>query len=474
MFVGICLRPRLVGWQLQAITSFLVLALAGYFGRMATPQWAVIAIAFAATGMMFHRPVLGLPLAIVLALLFPVQIGTGTTVRLNAVSLFIPLLGFVWLLSMVRRRSLHLNPSRANLPLFLFVLSSLISLLIGEATWNPTVPRGSNFLLVQLAQWSIFAFSALLFWLSGNLISDESALWRLTWVFLAIGGALAILAAFVDLKRIVGGVATVAMIRTPFWLVLTGLSFGQLLFMPRLSLPRRLFLVAVLAAVLAYSFIVARETISNWAGVVTVMSVLVWLRFPRLRMWMAFAVAVSIVTGALYPAIYEFAGGDTEWIVSGGSRLVLIERTIEVALRNPITGLGPAAYRPYAAVNPLPYLAGLWTTPMVSSHNNYVDLFAHGGLLGMGLFFWFAVELIRVCLGLRKKIKGGFVAGYLNGMLAVWVGALFVMLLADWILPFVYNIGFEGFQASSLLWLFLGGIVAIERMATGVRSLTAE
>ena len=36
--------------------------------------------------------------------------------------------------------------------------------------------------------------------------------------------------------------------------------------------------------------------------------------------------------------------------------------------------------------------------------------------------------------------------------------------MADWILPFVYNIGFPGFQASVLVWLFLGGLVALEGM----------
>lgn len=38
------------------------------------------------------------------------------------------------------------------------------------------------------------------------------------------------------------------------------------------------------------------------------------------------------------------------------------------------------------------------------------------------------------------------------------------MLLADWILPFVYNIGFPGFQASVLVWLFMGGLVALEQI----------
>ena len=37
-----------------------------------------------------------------------------------------------------------------------------------------------------------------------------------------------------------------------------------------------------------------------------------------------------------------------EWDESGGSRLALSGRVIEVTMRNPITGLGPAAYRFYA------------------------------------------------------------------------------------------------------------------------------
>ncbi|MCB0257692.1 MAG: O-antigen ligase family protein, partial [Anaerolineae bacterium] len=155
---------------------------------------------------------------------------------------------------------------------------------------------------------------------------------------------------------------------------------------------------------------------------------------------------------------------DNEWYESGGSRLVLIERVVEVTMRNPITGLGPAAYRPYAATEPLAYGRIIWAVPMINSHNNFIDLFSHVGFVGLGLFLWFAVEVVRNALCLRGKFKTGFQAAFVNGMLATWIGALVIMLLADWILPFVYNIGFEGFPASVLLWLFLGGIVALEQL----------
>ena len=91
-------------------------------------------------------------------------------------------------------------------------------------------------------------------------------------------------------------------------------------------------------------------------GLAAVLGTLIWLRFPRLR-W-------PVVDPAHRPdrcracssrSSIEFAGGDAEWAESGGSRLVLIGRVIEVTMRNPITGLGPAAYRPYASMKPLPY-----------------------------------------------------------------------------------------------------------------------
>ncbi len=133
-------------------------------------------------------------------------------------------------------------------------------------------------------------------------------------------------------------------------------------------------------------------------------------------------------------------------------------------MRNPITGLGPAAYRPYANMKPLLYGRAYWITPTINSHNNYVDIFAHMGILGLLLLFWFSAEVAFLGLRLRRRYTDGFAAGYVNGMLAAGASALVIMALVDWILPFVYNISFYGFQASVLFWLFLGGLVTLENL----------
>jgi hypothetical protein len=439
-----------------------VLLLAALFGFRASPRWLALATASIVALILVQQPSLGLFALVPAALAIPLEFGTGTAVAANPATLLVPALLVLWVLDMVRRREVHLVPSRTTRPLLLFLGEGLLSLLIGTALWDPTVPRSDNFTIVQLAQWAIFAFSGGAFLLAANLCSQR-ALHRLVFAYLLIAGSLALIRIWPPSADLIFRFNLIAIDRAPFWVLLTALAGGQLIFNRRLSIGWHLFLLACLGAVLIYAFYWERVTASNWIGVVAVLGVLGWLRFPRLR-WLVVALLLALtVSGFLTSTVYRFAGGDAEWEESGGSRMALIRRVVEVTMRNPITGLGPAAYRPYAKMKPLRYRGAFYIRPWVSSHNNYVDLFSHVGLLGLGLFLWFSAEVIGLGLRLRSHFAEGFAAGCVNAMLAAWAGSLVLMLFADWILPFVYNIGFPGFQASVLVWLFLGGLVALEQ-----------
>jgi hypothetical protein len=335
--------------------------------------------------------------------------------------------------------------------------------LIGTVLWDPTVPRSNNTVLVQLAQWGIFAFSAGAFWLTGHRFPQEKQLRRLTFFYLAVCGGVAIWWSASNGRGLVYYAVTLSLVRAPFWMLLCAMAGGQLLFNEKLSIYWRGFLVAVIAAVGYFCFFMQRERSSNWVGMATVMAMLAFLRWPRWRPVFLVGALVGVIF--FFPRIYEFAGGDDKWTESGGSRLALIGRVVEVSMRNPITGLGPAAYRAYARMKPLRYEGMYWLVPIVNSHNNYVDLFSFVGLLGVGLFLWFVVEVARLGWRLHRRFRQGFAAGYINAVLAAGVGALVIMTLADWILPHVYNIGFPGFQASILVWLFMGGLLTFEQMA---------
>ena len=465
MIQGLRIRSLPINW-VTGLVVLVVLAGAAFFGLRANVLWLALVVTGIAAVIVLQYPTLGLMGIVLLALVVPVSIGTGTEVDLNLVTLAVPAILAVWVLIMIRRGNVRLAPSRTTLPLALFLLAGLLSLLIGIATWDPLVPREDSFTLVQLAQWSIFAFSAGAFWLTANLIRDQHGLRWLTATFLVIAGSVA----FVRMVPGAGGpldrITTIAFIRASLWVLLTGLAGGQLLFNRQLSTPWRIFLVAVLAGIVVYGFVDQQEAASNWVGIGATLGLLIWLRFPRLRWPLLALLVILTIAGVLFSSLYDFAGGDAEWRGSGGSRLVLINRVLDVTMRNPITGLGPAAYRRYAALDPLPYGRAFWIEPRVSSHNNYVDLFSHTGLVGLALLAWFALEVAWLGRHLHRQYRTGFAAGYVNGMVAAGLGALVIMLLADWILPFVYNIGFPGFQASVLVWLFMGGLVALEQMVT--------
>jgi len=453
-------------WVRAALIVGLLLG-AAYLGLQPSLRWLIL-LALAAGALALPRvPQAGLVGLIAAALVVPLEISTGTEVKLNVATLLVPVLFGLWLLEGVRKHELPWRASPVNRPLTLFLLAGLLSLLVGNALWDPAVPKSGNFWLVQLAQWAIFAFAALAFWLMANLRDPETWLPRLTWAFLYGGGGLAILRMLPGVGSWVTGFTTIAFIRAPFWVLLAALAGGQLLFNATLSKSKQVFLLAIGAAVLYYAFVAQQEAVSNWVGIVAVAGVLFWLRFPKARGGVIALVLILALSGILFPSAYQFAGGDAEWTESGGSRMALIERVVGVTLRNPITGLGPASYRNYADMEPLRYRNALWVNPRINSHNNYVDLFAHTGLLGLGLFLWFAWELSRLGWGLSARRTEGFTGGYVNGMTAAWIGSLVIMMLADWMLPFVYNIGFPGFQASVLVWLFLGGLVAVSVESEG-------
>ncbi len=456
---GFFLSPRLLG---GLVVVGVLLLTAGLSRR---PSLTILGLLVAGLGglLLLQQPRLSFYGLVAFALLIPFSVRTGTEVALNLASLLQPVvLVMGWFDRSFRGQGSLIVPSTTNKPLVLFLLAGWVSLLIGNAIWDPAVPISGNFIIVQLAQLAIFAFSAIVFWLMGSMMRKPIFLQRLTWFYLVIAGSLAIVRVLPGTNSLREAIATFALDRAPFWLLLAAVGGGQLLFNRGLSLVQRGFLIAVEVAVLYYCLVLERATLSNLAGVAPALAMLVWLRWPKLQKAIAVLAVVAAVVG--FPMLYSYAGGEAEWEESGGSRLALQGRVIEVTMRNPITGIGPAAYRAYARMKPLLYERAYYVSPTVNSHNNYIDLFSQLGVVGVALFLWFSVRLIQLGFKVVKRHTQGFASGYANAMLAAWVAGLVLMMFADWILPFVYNIGFPGFQASVLVWAFEGGLVALDHI----------
>lgn len=409
------------------------------------------------------RPGLAPFVLVIAAIMVRPEFGGGGYVALNAATLLAPALAGVWFVRGVIARDLRRLPTPADAPWVWFLLALLLSLVVGRATWDPGVPQPGNLLMVQLGQYAIFAIAAIAYWLPGLTLRKVADLERLTWFLLYVVGALGLARLVPGGERLVAPFTTIVFIRAPFWVLIVSLAGGLLLFHPGLTTRRRVFLVALIFLSIFESTFRERLSISEWAGVWIVLAILGSLRFPRLRWVALLVIIVLLAAGQVAPALWEFAGGEQRWIESGASRLVLISRVVGVTMRNPITGLGPASYRFYAGLEPLRFGRALWFHPQINSHNNWVDIFSFGGLLGLGLFGWLAWRIYQFGIGLTRATPDGFARAYANCMVALWGGLLAIMLLADWVFPFVYNIGFPGFQASILGWLFVGGLAVLPR-----------
>ena len=236
-----------------------------------------------------------------------------------------------------------------------------------------------------------------------------------------------------------------------FWTWLTALTFSQAVFNRSLHLRWRFVLIGILLATLYVAFVQAYDWKSGWLPPLAAIAAILAFRY-----WRSAFLLIPFVVVPIYSLANRLIGTDQ---YSWGTRVDAWIIVLNIVKASPILGLGFANY--------------YWITPLFpirgyeikfNSHNQYIDILAQTGLAGLICFFWFFWEVGRVGWNLRERVPEGFARAYVYGALGGLVGTLVAATLVDWVLPFVYNIGFSGFRASVLAWIFLGGLVSLEQI----------
>jgi hypothetical protein len=141
---------------------------------------------------------------------------------------------------------------------------------------------------------------------------------------------------------------------------------------------------------------------------------------------------------------------------------------IEISRVSPLFGLGFSNYYWYTPLFPI---RG-WSVNF-NSHSQFIDLIAQVGVLGLICFLWIFFEMLRLSWRLlQNKLLTGFTKAYVYSVFAGIIATLVAAFLGDWVLPFIYNVGLTGFRASILPWIFMGGLVAIEKLSTENKQLS--
>ena len=391
-------------------------------------------------------PSLGLIVASLAGMVVPYSGPSG----LNVTMILVALLLGLWLLDMlVRQCQIQLAPSRTLLPLWSFLVVATISFGVGQLPWLTFAlhaPLGA-----QLGGLSIIVLSAGTFLLAANQVHDVRWLSRITWAFLTIG------ALFVVFRSVLPalGLPTRDLFQpmgTVFYVWLIAMAFSQAVFNRDLQPGWRLALGGLVLVTLYVLFILKFADKAGWLSVFVCIAAII-----AARSWRA---GLALVPIAILSALYlgeGLVGTDQYSISTRFDAWLIMAQIIKIS---PLLGLGFANYYWYTPLFPIRGYAVSF-----NSHNNYIDIVAQTGLVGLVCYLWLLWEVGRLGWRLRDRMPAGFAQAYVYGALGGLAGMVVAGIFGDWVLPFFYNIGLNGFRASMIGWLFLGGLVSLEHMA---------
>jgi O-antigen ligase len=119
-----------------------------------------------------------------------------------------------------------------------------------------------------------------------------------------------------------------------------------------------------------------------------------------------------------------------------------------------LLGTGPAGYAAY-------YMS-LFPQEATATHSNYVDIIAQTGIVGMGFFVWFLVAMgVTARRAWRRVPKDGFMQALAAGCAGGYAAVVTAMSLGDWLLPFAYTQGINGYDYTVWGWVFMGVLVGM-------------
>ena len=397
------------------------------------------------------RPALGLAGLPIVGLLVPIQIQTGTKSPVNASLLLAAAVTVVGTLQTADRWNRDRQPPSSSLaPLRLLAGAFILSFLVGQLPWYqvPSAP-----LFAQLGGLSVIILSVGVFWISSQVFRELTWLRTTTVLFLVVS------ALYLGLG-LVPGIRNITMAQgvsgSLFWTWLTALSFSQAVGNRDWNPVQRGAAGALALGAMFLTLIERHDWVSGWLPGFIAVFVILTLRAPLLSCGFVClgGVAAAVSSGSWVPIIWS---ADQRYSLT--TRIEAARVLAELIKKSPVLGFGPANYYHYT---PLYSILG-WHVNF-SSHNNYLDIALQAGFLGLAGFLWFFVALWRISMRLRRLVPQGFPQAYLHGAIGGLAGTMCAGMLGDWVLPFVYNVGLSGFPVSVLGWMFLGGLVALERV----------
>lgn len=387
--------------------------------------------------------ILALPLS---ALFLPtLQLPTGTESKIPLSLLLACVLSGMWIATTLLRGG-RLSPSRLNAPILVFLVICIVSLAWGIAWRDPWLIHSPKFIVTQVGALVTILVSPAAALLIGNFITSKRQLIFIFGAFI-VGGILMTLTQFFHIEQELlndGGL----------WCLWTATPLlGLLIVQPGLRWYWRLLVAAALLLNLYQNVIVNRDWLSGWVPTLVALGALVFIRSPKAFFsLLPFAILLLVINISFFSSVAQ------ENINDGSlERLIIWQQNWRVVKDHWFLGTGPAGYAIY-------YMS-YFPTEARSTHNNYLDIVAQFGFLGLGTWFWLAFAGVREGWELCNRLAPGFEKTLAVTTTAGWIGACASMMFGDWILPFAYNQGIVGYRYTVYSWIFLGTLIVLRRLS---------
>lgn len=391
---------------------------------------------------LFEPMVLAIPMV---ALCVPISIPAGES-RVSAAMLLVMLLAGIWILAaVVIRRGVTLQRSVLNAPLLAFATVCVMALVWSIAFRDPLLIQYDRFILVQLGALAAMVLSPIAALLIANFTHTPRQLWWIAVPFLVIGVAF-------SMARVAGH--DIPLINTrglfPMWFV--ALAYAVLIAQPKLRLWMRVGLATALALNLYAMGIMQVEWLSGWLPSIVAIAAITLFRS---RFWFLVLAVVLAVAGVLLMPFYQETFSSDKEVQGNGDRLILWKMSWEHTQDHPLLGSGPAGYAlHYITYHP---------QEARSTHNNYLDIVAQTGVLGSAIWIWLVAAAAREGYVVLKHAPRGSLRTLGLAACGGLLASVVAMMLGDWVLPFAYNQGIEGFRYTVFSWIFLGVLMSIRR-----------
>jgi O-antigen ligase len=233
-----------------------------------------------------------------------------------------------------------------------------------------------------------------------------------------------------------------------FGLVLFGSaksSFGEL----RRGLQKSQ-LILGLAGLLMLVALVFTYTRGAWIGFLAGLIFMGVLRSRKVLFISLGAIILIVVTLAVFPRSSVSRRAASIFNPASTDRLSMWKSSLKIVKDYALTGVG---WESFGKIYPEYISPGTYRSP--HAHNNFLNVAVESGMLGLGIFLWLLIVILKVGVSIFKRVQDGYLKGISLGFLGGFV-AFVIHGLTE------YNFGDS--EVVMLFYFLLGMVMVIPRI----------